>query len=264
MGAGAGELTFGTERAIREAFEASRLEPVTPRSADDVVIDLRTGEPVVALPTRVDSRGWTLTEAPTWQLVVKRALDVVIAIASIVLLAPVLLACALAVKITSPGPVFYTNWRVGRNGEVFRFRKFRSMRMTAEEEKVGLAALNEQSGPIFKIREDPRMTPVGRWLRRTSLDELPQLFHVASGRMSLVGPRPHLPEEVAMYGSRAYQRLSVKPGVTCIWQVSGRSDLDFDTWIDLDLEYIQRWSLWADIKLLVLTVPAVLSGRGAY
>ena len=147
---------------------------------------------------------------------------------------------------------------------MFRFRKFRSMRATADDEKVELAALNEKSGPIFKIREDPRMTSVGRWLRRTSLDELPQLFHVASGRMSLVGPRPHLPVEVAMYGSRASQRLSVKPGVTCIWQVSGRSDLDFDTWIDLDLEYIQRWSLWSDIKLLVLTVPAVLSGRGAY
>jgi lipopolysaccharide/colanic/teichoic acid biosynthesis glycosyltransferase len=138
------------------------------------------------------------------------------------------------------------------------------MRVNAEEEKAQLTALNEHSGPIFKIREDPRVTSVGRWLRRTSLDELPQLFHVASGRMSLVGPRPHLPEEVAMYGSRAYRRLSVKPGVTCIWQVSGRSDLDFDTWIDLDLEYIQRWSLWSDIKLLVLTVPAVLSGRGAY
>jgi len=264
MGADAGELAFGTERSIREAFEASRIEPLTPTQASDVVIDLRTGEPVVQVPSRHDSPGWTLTEAPSWQLALKRAMDAIVAITTIVLLAPVLLACALAVKLTSPGPVFYTSWRVGKNGEVFRFRKFRSMRKDAEDEKTELAALNEQTGPNFKIREDPRMTPVGRWLRRTSMDELPQLFHVASGRMSLVGPRPHLPEEVAMYGSRAYQRLSVKPGVTCIWQVSGRSDLDFDTWIDLDLEYIQHWSLWFDLKLLVLTVPAVLSGRGAY
>ena len=264
MGADAGELTFGTERAIREAFEASRIEPVAPLRTDDVVIDLRTGEPVVDLPTRVHPAGWTLAEAPTWQLALKRAMDVTISIAAIVLLAPVLLACALAVMISSPGPVFYTSWRVGKNGEVFRFRKFRSMREDADEVKAELAVLNEQTGPIFKIREDPRVTPVGRWLRRTSLDELPQLFHVASGRMSLVGPRPHLPEEVAMYGSRAYQRLSVKPGVTCIWQVSGRSDLGFDTWIDLDLEYIQRWTLWSDVRLLALTVPAVISGRGAY
>jgi lipopolysaccharide/colanic/teichoic acid biosynthesis glycosyltransferase len=219
---------------------------------------------VVQLPTRQDPVGWTLTEAPAWRLALKRGMDLMISIASIVLLAPVLLACALAVKITSPGPVFYTSWRVGKNGEVFRFRKFRSMRLTAEDEKSSLVDLNEQTGPVFKIREDPRVTSVGRWLRRTSLDELPQLLHVASGRMSLVGPRPHLPEEVAHYGSRAFQRLSVKPGVTCIWQVSGRSDLDFDTWIDLDLEYIEGWSLWNDVKLLVLTVPAVLSGRGAY
>lgn len=264
MGADAGELAFSAERAIREAFEASRLEPLTPARNDDVVIDLRTGEPVVQLPTREAPVGWTLAEAPAWQLALKRFMDLVISIASIVLLAPVLAACAIAVKSTSPGPVFYTSWRVGKNGEVFRFRKFRSMRLEAEDEKASLAMLNEQSGPIFKIREDPRVTSVGRWLRRTSLDELPQLFHVASGRMSLVGPRPHLPEEVAQYGAQAFQRLSVKPGVTCIWQVSGRSDLDFDTWINLDLEYIERWSLWSDVKLLVLTVPAVLSGRGAY
>ena len=138
------------------------------------------------------------------------------------------------------------------------------MRTTAIYEKPQLKELNEKDGPIFKIRNDPRITKVGKVIRKLSIDELPQLAHVLSGKMSLVGPRPHLPEEVAAYDLRAYRRLTVKPGITCIWQVSGRADLNFDTWIDLDLEYIDTWSLTSDAKILFKTVPAVLSGKGAY
>jgi exopolysaccharide biosynthesis polyprenyl glycosylphosphotransferase len=187
-----------------------------------------------------------------------------VALTAIVLLAPVFAAVALAVKLTSPGPVFFRQVRVGRDGRTFTFLKFRSMYADADARKLDLLDLNEADGPIFKIKNDPRITPIGHFLRRTSLDELPQLFHVLRGQMSVVGPRPQLPEEVSAYGPMDYRRLTVQPGITCIWQVSGRSDLDFDTWVALDLEYIDTWSLWLDMKLMLKTVPAVLSGKGAY
>jgi len=190
--------------------------------------------------------------------------DVVVASLAIVVLAPVFVAAAIAVKLSSPGPVFFSQPRVGRDGRVFSFLKFRSMYADAEQRKAELSDMNEADGPVFKIKEDPRITPVGRFLRRMSLDELPQLFHVLGGQMSLVGPRPHLPIEVSAYGPMDYRRLTVQPGITCIWQVSGRSELDFDTWVTLDLEYIDTWSVWLDVKLLARTIPAVLSGRGAY
>jgi exopolysaccharide biosynthesis polyprenyl glycosylphosphotransferase len=234
-------------------------------AVDDLVVDLRTGDPVLelapAMPLAAPGR---LARAAAWKHGVKRIVDVTIAVAALVVLAPLFAAAAAAVKLTSPGPVFYSQPRVGRNGEIFAFRKFRSMYVGADEHKDNLRDLNEAQGPIFKMKRDPRVTRVGRLLRRLSLDELPQLAHVLSGKMSLVGPRPHLPEEVAEYGPLDYRRLSVKPGITCIWQVSGRSELDFDTWVALDLEYIDRWSLWLDLKLIGKTIPAVLSGRGAY
>jgi len=225
------------------------------------VIDLRTAEPVVELD-RQSPTG--LAAATGTQLGIKRVADVVVAASALLVLAPLLLGVALAVKLTSRGPVFFKQPRVGRDGELFDFVKFRSMRTTAAYEKPQLKELNEMDGPIFKIRNDPRITKVGKVIRKLSIDELPQLAHVLSGKMSLVGPRPHLPEEVAAYDLRAYRRLTVKPGITCIWQVSGRADLNFDTWIDLDLEYIDSWTLGADAKILVKTVPAVLSGKGAY
>jgi len=222
---------------------------------------LRTAEPIVEIDRLTDSG---LAKASPFELGVKRAVDIVVAMLALAVLLPVFLAVAAAIKLTSKGPVFFRQPRVGRLGEKFNFYKFRSMRTTAVYEKPQLRELNEKDGPIFKIKNDPRITKVGRVIRKLSIDELPQLVHVLSGKMSLVGPRPHLPEEVAAYDARAARRLAVKPGITCIWQVSGRADLDFDTWIDLDLEYINTWSLGLDAKLLVKTVPAVLSGKGAY
>jgi lipopolysaccharide/colanic/teichoic acid biosynthesis glycosyltransferase len=154
--------------------------------------------------------------------------------------------------------------RVGLNGVRFKMLKFRSMRLDAHERRHEHLELNHHAGPIFKIRDDPRVTRVGRALRRLSLDELPQLANVLIGQMSLVGPRPPLPEEYEQFTARERRRLSVKPGVTCIWQVSGRSDLDFETWVDMDLDYIDRWSPLLDAELLLRTVPAVLRRRGAY
>jgi lipopolysaccharide/colanic/teichoic acid biosynthesis glycosyltransferase len=153
---------------------------------------------------------------------------------------------------------------VGKDGREFTFYKFRSMHTNADLRRNELAHLNETDGPVFKMREDPRITAVGRILRRTSIDEAPQFWNVLRGDMSLVGPRPPLPSEVMHYDAKQWQRLMVWPGITCIWQVSGRSDLDFATWVDMDLEYIRRWSPWLDVALLLRTIPAVLSGRGAY
>lgn len=243
-------------------FEPDTIEsPADAAGRSATVIDLRTAQPIIEVGRLT---GGNLVAASRLRLAIKRMIDVVGSAAALVLLAPLLLAVAVAIKVTSRGPVFFTQARVGRSGEVFNFVKFRSMRTNAAYEKPQLRELNEKDGPIFKIRNDPRITSVGRWIRKLSIDELPQLAHVLSGKMSLVGPRPHLPEEVAAYDARAYRRLSVKPGITCIWQVSGRADLDFDTWIDLDLEYIDQWSLGLDLALLVRTVPAVLGGKGAY
>jgi len=247
--------------------ESNPAEAVTEAedSGTAAVIDLRTGNPVVTIDhgVAVLPRIGYLSAAKR-QLAAKRAVDVIVSVTALVLLAPLFLLITIAVLTTSRGGLLYTQDRVGQNGELFRFMKFRSMRANAHREKANLWRLNEQDGPIFKIRNDPRVTRVGRFLRRSSLDELPQLVHVLTGRMSLVGPRPHLPEEVAAYTPKARRRLAAKPGITCIWQVSGRSDLDFDTWIDLDLEYIDTWSLRLDLELLRKTIPAVLSGRGAY
>ena len=194
----------------------------------------------------------------------KRALDIVVSSIAIIALSPILLTVALLVKLTSRGPMLYVQQRVGRGGEPFRMVKFRSMYRDAHERRDEHIHRNIHQGPIFKIRDDPRVTPIGRAIRRLSIDELPQFFHVLKGDMSLVGPRPPLPEEFLDYTERERRRLLVKPGLTCIWQVSGRSDVDFETWVDMDLEYIETWSLWLDLKLLARTLPAVLTGRGAY
>jgi lipopolysaccharide/colanic/teichoic acid biosynthesis glycosyltransferase len=234
-------------------------EAVIDLTRPDAVIDLR--EPILELvPGPVG-----LPEAARWQTAVKRGLDIVGSALGLLVLSPVLLAIALAVKLTSVGPVLYVSERVGRDGRPFRMAKFRSMVHGAHHRRDHHDHLNiHDSGPIFKIRDDPRVTAVGRVLRRCSLDELPQLWNVLKGDMSLVGPRPPLPEEFLHYGPREAARLDVRPGITCIWQVSGRSDLDFETWVDMDLEYIRAWSLLLDVRLLGRTLVAVLSGRGAY
>ncbi len=197
-------------------------------------------------------------------LVLKRALDVVLAGAVLVIGSPLWLLISLGIKLTSPGSVFFVQTRAGKDGFLFQALKFRSMRVGAEEELALIQHLNEARGPIFKMRADPRITSIGRWLRRTSLDELPQLWNVLKGEMSLVGPRPPLPSEVEAYEEWHRKRLKVAPGMTGLWQVSGRSELPFDEMVLLDIYYIENWSLGMDFQILLRTLPAVLSGRGAY
>jgi exopolysaccharide biosynthesis polyprenyl glycosylphosphotransferase len=197
-------------------------------------------------------------------LAAKRALDVALSAAALLVLSPVLLATAIAIRLDSPGPVLFRQRRIGVNGREFLMLKFRSMHRDAEARLASLRAQNEASGPVFKMTHDPRVTRVGRFLRRTSIDELPQFWNVLRGEMSVVGPRPPLPAEADQYQRRHVRRLSVKPGITCTWQVSGRSGIGFDRWMELDLAYIDSWSLWQDVKILARTIPAVLTGRGAH
>lgn len=223
-----------------------------------------TADLVVIPATRDVRRNRGLAQATAWKRFGKRAFDLVGGLALIILLAPVLLVAAIAIRVSSRGPVLFVQVRVGKGGRRFRMLKFRSMRRQAHDERDNVIHLNEVSGPVFKIRDDPRLTRVGRLMRKLSIDELPQLANVIAGHMSLVGPRPPLPEEYETYGPRERRRLSVRPGLTCIWQVSGRSDVDFDSWVDMDLQYIDTWTFRQDLELLLLTIPAVLSGRGAY
>lgn len=194
----------------------------------------------------------------------KTAFDLVVAGTALVLLSPVLLVLGLLTRLTSPGPALFSQERVGRHGRTFRVYKFRSMYADAEQRLAEIAHLNEHEGVLFKVRNDPRITPVGRFLRKYSLDELPQLINVMRGDMSLVGPRPPLASEVARYEGHAHRRLLVRPGITGLWQVSGRSDLSWDDTVRLDLQYVENWSLALDISILLRTASAVLAGRGAY
>ena len=206
-----------------------------------------------------------VTPELSWALLLKGVIDRVGALLGILFLAPLLVLIAAVIKLTSPGPVIFQQRRAGLHGKPFTMMKFRSMRAGAETERAALEARNEMSGPVFKIEEDPRITPFGRWLRKSSLDEFPQLFNVLMGHMSLVGPRPLPLYEVDNFELTAYRRrLSMKPGLTCLWQISGRSTLkDFKDWVKLDVQYIDNWSLGLDLKILLKTVPVVLLGIGA-
>jgi exopolysaccharide biosynthesis polyprenyl glycosylphosphotransferase len=198
------------------------------------------------------------------QAAAKRTLDIVGSVIGLVLLAPIFMIVALLVRLTSRGPALFVQERCGLGGRVFKFYKFRTMVADAEARKAELAHLNEMSGPVFKIARDPRITPVGAFLRKSSLDELPQLWNVLKGDMSLVGPRPPLPDEVRQYNACQAQRLSVIPGITGLWQVSGRSSLpSFDNWLALDLEYANRQSLKLDLQILLKTVAVVVLAKGA-
>ena len=194
----------------------------------------------------------------------KRALDVSVAIIAIMASAPLMLATALAIKLDSPGPVLFRQTRVGKDGEHFPCYKFRSMYIDAEQRLKDLMANNEADGPVFKMKRDPRVTRVGRLIRKLSIDELPQFFNVLKGEMSLVGPRPALPSEVARYSYEQIGRLHAIPGITGLQQVSGRSNLDFKRWVELDLQYISEQSIWKDLEILIKTIPAVLFSKGAY
>lgn len=206
-----------------------------------------------------------------WQVTVrgsylfKTVVDVTCASLGILVLSPVFLVCAAVIRLESPGPVIFKQKRIGRDGRPFNFYKFRSMYIDAEQRRQELLKANEsKDGVIFKMQKDPRVTRFGRFIRKFSIDELPQLFNVVVGDMSLVGPRPPLPSEVAEYTLEDRKRLMVKPGITCIWQVSGRSDIPFRQQVALDKEYIMSRSLWRDLWILLKTVPAVLTGKGAY
>ena len=205
------------------------------------------------------------TPEASWPMLFKLALDFFGSLALLIVASPVMVLVALLVKFTSPGPVFFRQQRSGLNGAPFTIFKFRTMTSNAEQLKHELASMNEMSGPVFKVTNDPRVTPVGKWLRKWSLDELPQLFNVVRGEMSLVGPRPLPVDEVKRFNDLAHRRrLSVKPGLTCLWQVKGRNKIsDFKEWVRLDLEYIDNWSIWLDIAILIRTIPAVFSASGA-
>jgi exopolysaccharide biosynthesis polyprenyl glycosylphosphotransferase len=195
----------------------------------------------------------------------KRLLDITIASCALVLLSPLLLLTAVAIRLESRGPAIFAQTRVGRHGRLFRFYKFRSMVVHAEALKPNLISENESAdGVTFKMRRDPRITRVGAFIRRFSIDELPQIWNVLRGDMSIVGPRPPVPNEVAEYSYTQRKRLDALPGLTCLWQVAGRSDIPFIRQVELDLEYIHTQSLWQDLRIMLATIPAVASGRGAY
>jgi len=217
---------------------------------------------------QTDFNGLPLLEFETfyakeWQLFIKRTIDIVISSLSLLLFSPLMLIVAILIKLTSRGPVLFRQKRVGLKGRKFTLYKFRSMVVDAEDRKKDLLAKNEMEGPVFKIKRDPRITRLGYFLRKTSIDELPQFINVLKGNMSIVGPRPPLVSEVDEYEIWQRRRLSLKPGITCLWQVKGRNKLSFDQWMKLDLEYIDKWSLWLDIKILLRTFFVVLIGYGA-
>jgi len=194
----------------------------------------------------------------------KRLFDLAVGLVAFALVLPIVPLIALMIKLDSPGPVFYLQDRVGRGGRVFRFYKFRSMYREADRHLAELQSRNEQDGPVFKIKADPRITPVGRFLRRSSVDEIPQIINVLRGEMSIVGPRPPLPVEVARYQPWHRRRLEVKPGITCLWQIAGRSQIGFDEWMRLDLEYLRTRGFRTDLAIFAKTLPAVMARRGAY
>ena len=218
-----------------------------------------------AAPERAPS--WRLSGerfVPTSWITAKRLIDVALALAGLLLSAPILIVAMIGIVICSPGSPIFAQERVGLYGRRFTMFKLRSMKLNAHDQQASLRDTNEVSGPIFKIRNDPRVFPLGRVLRKLSIDELPNLLNVLIGDMSIVGPRPPLPSEVEEYDDFALRRLRAKPGITCVWQISGRSNVDFDEWMRLDHVYIDNWSPLYDTKIILSTIPAVLFGKGAY
>jgi len=239
-----------------EGIEAWLVADFVKTSIARATVDDFYGKPLLVFRTTPDI---------SWQLICKRIIDVIGSGTALIVMGPLLmLPLAVIIKLTSPGPILFRQKRSGLHGRLFMMYKFRSMVTNAEMLRAELEAYNEQTGPVFKIKDDPRVTPIGRFLRRTSLDELPQLWNVLSGEMSLVGPRPPIPGEVEQYHPWHRRRLSMKPGITCLWQIGGRNNIAFEEWMKLDLQYIDNWSLWLDLKILARTVPVVASGLGAH
>ena len=256
-------LPWHSHRKIVEVMRACERRQTRTRIVPDlfqitlstVVVDNLDGIPLLGVQE---------PRLSAWQYVLKRVLDVVVASVALLLLSPFLLLIGLAVRLDSHGAVIFRQERVGRGGKLFTCFKFRSMVTNAEARLDELADQNQATGPLFKIKEDPRQTRVGRFLRRTSLDELPQLLNVLLGDMSLVGPRPAILSEVQKYDPWHMRRIEVSPGITGLWQVSGRSDLSFDEMVLLDIYYIENWSPMLDLRILFKTIPTVLFARGAY
>jgi len=196
-------------------------------------------------------------------ILAKRVVDVLVASVLLVVFSPFALITGAFIRLSSSGPMFYRQVRCGLYGRKFKLVKFRTMIEGAEDKLWEIKHLNEMGGPVFKMHNDPRVTPLGRVLRKFSIDEVPQAWNVLKGEMSIVGPRAPLLEEVQHYSTKQRRRLSVKPGITCLWQVSGRNDIDFSRWMELDLEYIDNWSFWLDIRIMLRTIPAVFTARGA-
>jgi exopolysaccharide biosynthesis polyprenyl glycosylphosphotransferase len=257
-------------RSLHE--EASRIAAICEQQGIVVrllsdLFDLKTARPIVE---DFDAPVITQYAGPTphgWPVVIKRILDVVLSGAALLILSPAMILTAILIKLTSPGPVFFIQKRVGLNKRVFEIFKFRTMIADAESKLSQLEHANEVSGPVFKIKSDPRVTAIGKFLRKTSIDELPQLFNVLKGDMSLVGPRPLQLRDYELFtqGGPDWQRcpFSVRPGITCLWQVNGRSAIPFEQWMELDQQYVHKWSLWLDLQILAKTIPAVLKGSGA-
>jgi exopolysaccharide biosynthesis polyprenyl glycosylphosphotransferase len=251
-----GRIEKAIQACEREGVEAWLVADFFQTQISRTSFDEMFGRPVLVFRS--------VPEAP-WQAVFKQILDLLGAALLLLILGLPMLVVAALIRLTSPGPVLFRQERSGLNGRPFTMLKFRSMATDAEQRKQELAVLNEMSGPVFKVTNDPRVTPIGRFLRRWSVDELPQLINVLRGEMSLVGPRPLPVAEVERFDDPSdRRRLSVKPGLTCLWQVSGRNEVkDFKDWVRLDLEYIDNWSLWLDLKILWRTIPAVFGGTGA-
>jgi exopolysaccharide biosynthesis polyprenyl glycosylphosphotransferase len=242
--------------------ETSGCQPLLRAENPAMNQDLDTREPQEAVEVEADL-GPPSADPPFYPFF-KRAFDLFVAAIIMLLLIPVIPLIAIMIKLDSPGPVFFKQDRVGKDGRVFKFYKFRSMYQEAEQRKKEIEALNEQEGPVFKVKADPRVTTVGRFLRRSSLDEIPQIFNVLKGDMSIVGPRPQMPSEVAQYQPWHRRRLGVIPGITCLWQISGRSHVTFSEWMRLDMEYVTNRSLRTDLMIFLKTIPAVIARKGAY
>jgi len=247
---------------IRDILECCEQEGVQVRLNSDffgriakkVRVDHIYGLPIISFITTPDNE---------WKLYIKRLMDIIISGILLIILSPLFLIIVILIKVTSKGPILYQWNVVGLNKKPFKSWKFRTMIPDADEMKSDLEAYNIMKGPVFKLKDDPRVTKIGKFLRKYSLDELPQLWNVLKGDMSLVGPRPAGPHELVRYESWHRRKLSIKPGITCLWQVSGRNRIrDFDEWVKLDLQYIENWSLWLDIKILLKTIPSVLTGTG--
>ena len=263
------EVVFAVPERTHEDFAAA-LAACDERGVDVLLSMPSTvqlhGEMELANMTGFNMPMIGITQKPTVEvrLIGKRVLDILASFLGIIAISPLLATVAILIKLEDGGPILFKQVRSGLQGRKFPMLKFRSMCIDAEKKKADLMHLNEMQGPVFKIKHDPRITRIGRFIRKTSIDELPQLFNVLAGQMSLVGPRPPLPSEVAQYKPRHRRRPSVRPGITGLWQVSGRNEIsDFDEWMALDLKYIDTWSLWLDIKILLKTLPVVLLHKGA-